>query len=455
MPLGQKPLTDAEIAVVEQWITEGASWPANRQQASAPTVHWAYKRLQPVSPPRSTSVATENPIDRFVFSGLDQAKIPQNPRASKETLIRRLSFDLTGLPPSADQVEEYVHDTSPGATEKLIDKLLASPHFGERWGRHWLDLARYADSEGYENDKDALTLYRYRDFVIQAMNEDLPFDQFVRWQLAGDEIDPLASKAVVATGFLTAGPRVHTAASDSTENKERLIYDQLDDMISTVSVSMLATTVGCARCHDHKYDPIPTRDYYRMAATFRNFDRDEKTLSQAHWIRDRFVANERARLRDERMAALNIPESDREMLRWPLNRNHSGQAAAYREWDARVRYTDEEFQQWLGEKGRAHLAKLNHEANKAASDGEPPRATFMLDESATPRPSFLLARGEVTKKADAASIRLPLALTHGILPEDYRKPLIRPDADTTFRRTALAEWMVDAEHGAGEPCWPV
>ena len=143
MPLGQKPLTDAEIAVVEQWITEGASWPANRQQASAPTVHWAYKRLQPVSPPRSTSVATENPIDRFVFSGLDQAKIPQNPRASKETLIRRLSFDLTGLPPSADQVEEYVHDTSPGATEKLIDKLLASPHSGNvgaATGSIWRDM---------------------------------------------------------------------------------------------------------------------------------------------------------------------------------------------------------------------------------------------------------------------------------------------------------------------------
>ncbi len=434
MPLGQKALEPAQVAVLEKWVRAGAPWPSAKRTA---TLHWAYRPLMKVAPP-----AAGHPIDAFLQQAQAAKKLVPVGAASRATLLRRLAFDLTGLPPTADDAAfSATHDLT-----QLADRFLASPRFGERWGRHWLDSARYADSEGYENDKDAPTLYRYRDFVIQAMNADMPFDQFLRWQLAGDEFAPHDPRALAATGFLTAGPRVHTAASDSAENKERFIYDQLDDMVSTTTVSFLATTAACARCHDHKYDPVPTRDYYRLASIFRNIDREEKPLSPAHWTLERWLRQRRAALREERMAALQIPASDRELLRFTLNRNHSGQAAAYREWDAKLKFTDEDFAQWLGEAGRAHWAELLDAAGKIPN---PERGLFFLDSSATPLPSYLMARGDVSKKAEPVQFGFLSVLTHERMPEDYRRPLLRQGADTTFRRAALAEWLVDAERGAG------
>ena len=217
-------------------------------------------------------------IDRFILAKLEDAKITPNGPASKQQLIRRAYFDLIGLPPSLEEVQAFVNDKSPDAFGKIVDRLLASPHYGERWGRHWLDLARFAESHGFEHDYDRPTAYHYRDAVIEMLNQDLPYNTFVKWQIAGDEYEPANPLANKATGFLAAG--VHS--TQITKNEvEKHRYDELDDKLNTVSTAFLGLSVGCARCHDHKYDPIPQRDYYRMLATFTTTVRSEMELKPA------------------------------------------------------------------------------------------------------------------------------------------------------------------------------
>ena len=195
-----------------------------------------------------------------------------SPEAPKLTLIRRAYFDLIGLPPSPEEIQVFLADRRTDAYERLLDRLLASPHYGERWGRHWMDIARFAESHGFEEDHDRPYAYHYRDFLIKALNQDMPYDQFIRWQLAGDELAPGNPLALMATGFLGAGP----FPTQITEHEfETVRYDELDDMIGTMGTAMLGLTIGCARCHDHKYDPVPTRDYYRLASTFGRTIRTE------------------------------------------------------------------------------------------------------------------------------------------------------------------------------------
>src|SRR5207237_184742 len=205
------------------------------------------------------------PIDFFVLHKLESAGLKPNPQAERRQLMRRLYLDLLGIPPTPGEVEAFVADPDPAAYDRLVDRLLASPHYGERWGRRWLDLARFAESHGFEHDYDRPNAYHYRDFVIQALNRDLPYDTFLKWQIAGDEYEPDNPLALLATGFLAAG--VHS--TQITKNEvEKHRYDELDDMLSTIGTSMLGLTIGCCRCHDHKFDPLPQRDYYRMLATF-------------------------------------------------------------------------------------------------------------------------------------------------------------------------------------------
>jgi hypothetical protein len=215
---------------------------------------------------------TRTPIDLFIASALDRRGLRPNPIADRRTLIRRLAFDLTGLPPAPEEVEAFVNDRSPDAYDGLVDRLLASPHFGERFARHWMDVARFAESHGYEQDYDRPHAYHYRDFLIRAFNEDLPYDQFVRWQLAGDEWAPDDPMAMAATGFLGSGA-FPTQLTEAEFESAR--YNELDDMVATTSVAFLGLTVGCARCHDHKYDPITSDDYYRLAAVFTTTIRSE------------------------------------------------------------------------------------------------------------------------------------------------------------------------------------
>ncbi len=262
-----KILTPEQIEKVGKWIDAGAPYEK----------HWAFLSLERVAPPTVANAAwPRNDIDRFILARQEAKNIAPNAEADRRTLIRRIYLDMIGLPPAPERVEAFVSDTAPDAYEKLIDEVLASQHYGERWARHWLDLARFAESHGYEQDYDRKFAYYYRDFVIQAFNQDLPFDSFVKWQIAGDEIAPDNPLAMMATGFLAAGTHA-TQITKSQVEKER--YDELDDMARTIGTSMLGLTIGCARCHDHKYDPISMSDYYRLIATFTKTVRSDYPIN--------------------------------------------------------------------------------------------------------------------------------------------------------------------------------
>ncbi len=252
----QKTLTAKEIDLIGRWIDQGAKYER----------HWAFVKPVEHAPPSVADASwPRGDIDRFILAKLEANGLAPNGEADRRTLIRRAYLDLTGLPPTPEAVDAFVNDPDPNAYDKLVDELLASPHYGERWARHWLDLARFAESHGYEQDYNREYAYHYRDFVIKAFNEDLPYDTFVKWQIAGDEYAPDNPLAMMATGFLGAGTHA-TQITKSQVEKER--YDELDDMARTIGTSMLGLTIGCARCHDHKYDPIPADDYYRLISTF-------------------------------------------------------------------------------------------------------------------------------------------------------------------------------------------
>lgn len=274
----KKPQLPAEaVEAVANWINDGAPYEGalipGKEGARPPgTVTdedrnwWAFKPLKPISPPAMVTAANgRSDVDLFLLEKAAGKGLSFSPRAEKRTLARRAFLDVVGLPPTPEEVEAFAADEAPGAWERLVDRLLDSPHYGERWGRHWLDVARFAESSGFEHDYDRPGAYHYRDFVIRALNADLPFNQFVRWQLAGDEYEPDNPLALAATGFLGAG----VFPTQITANEvERTRYDALDDMLSTTGSAFLGLTIGCARCHDHKYDPIPVEDYYRMLSTF-------------------------------------------------------------------------------------------------------------------------------------------------------------------------------------------
>jgi mono/diheme cytochrome c family protein len=287
-PKGAK-LSAEQLGRLAAWIDLGAPYDRPLVERAGPagkkpmTVtdedrrFWSFRPLAHPTPPAVKDAAwCRTPLDRFILHKLEEKGLTPTHEAERRKLIRRAYFDLIGLPPRPEEVEAFVHDPSPRAYEALLDRLLASPHFGERWARHWLDLARFAESHGFEHDYDRPTAYPYRDFVIKALNQDLPYDNFVQWQIAGDELAPDDPLALTATGFLAAG--VHsTQITISQVEKER--YDELDDIVRTTGTAFLGLTVGCARCHDHKYDPIPTRDYYRLLSTFTTTVRTEVEVS--------------------------------------------------------------------------------------------------------------------------------------------------------------------------------
>ncbi len=268
-----------EIEVLSKWVEMGVPWP---ETAVKPVVglevgvltperlkHWAFQPLQGTDPPiRTEADRKRQPIDRFIDSGLAVKGLKPGPAADRRTLIRRANLDLIGLPPNPEEVEAFVLDDSADAYPKLIEKLLASLHYGERWGRHWLDVARFSDGHGSFLDPAPLPeAWRYRDWVVKALNDDLPYDQFLKSQIAGDLIGD--GKEVVATGFLAVGPTYQSDGGDP-ESVAKSKAETLDDRVDTVTRGLLALTVSCARCHDHKFDPIPQADYYSFAAVFNN-----------------------------------------------------------------------------------------------------------------------------------------------------------------------------------------
>ena len=268
MPPGRRLNEDA-IAAVRKWIADGASWTAEAAPVKTRGAdHWAFQSPKRKSPPVVKNAAwVRNPIDRFVLARLEQESIAPSPEADRLTLLRRVSLDLTGLPPTTKEIAEFVGDTSGTAYEKAVDRLLASQHYGERWGRHWLDLARYADSDGYTID-DPRQIWLYRDWVIKALNDDMPFDRFVIEQIAGDMLPNPTVPQLIATGFHRNTALNYEGGIDF----EQYRVEAVADRVATTGSVFLGLTLGCARCHDHKYDPISQREFYQLLAYFNNTD---------------------------------------------------------------------------------------------------------------------------------------------------------------------------------------
>jgi len=277
MPPGKK-LSDEQIAVLRNWIEDGAPLAASKatlskedDEAKAALArmeerpitaeerqYWAFR---PPVRPAVPQIGAANPIDAFLRHAMQSKGLKPSPPADKRTLIRRAYLDMTGLPPTIAEVNAFLNDPSPKAFSKVVEDLLASPHYGERWGRHWLDLVRFADSGGFEYDRDRPSAWRYRDYVIRSFNQDKPYDRFLKEQIAGDEIWPDSADARTGTGYLRLG-------LENNLKNEQTRLDELDDLVATTANAFLAVTVGCARCHNHKFDPIPQKDYYGMQAVF-------------------------------------------------------------------------------------------------------------------------------------------------------------------------------------------
>ena len=271
-PDSGKAVSREEIARIEEWIREGAAW----------RPLWSLAPLAPVIPPAVNAPSwIRNPIDSFVLSRLEREGLVPSGEADRRTLIRRLSFDLLGLPPSPDEVAAFERDTSPDADGRLVDAMLASPRYGERWARHWLDVAHYGDTQGYDKDKRRLNAWPYRDYVIEAFNSDKPYGRFVEEQIAGDVLYPDDPKATIATGFVAAGPWDFVGQVElregTVDKKITRVIDR-DDMVATAMTTFVGMTVQCARCHSHKFDPIAQEEYYGLQAVFAGVDRAERPV---------------------------------------------------------------------------------------------------------------------------------------------------------------------------------
>ncbi len=311
-PKGKLP--DAAIADFEAWVRRGAPDPRTGPAPGAGNAPpWS---LQPVADPKPPEVAggwARTPIDRFILAKLEEKGLKPAPEADRRTLLRRAAFDLTGLPPAPEEVEAFLADPAPDAFDKVVDRLLASPRYGERWGRHWLDVVRFGESHGYERNHLRPNAWPYRDYVIRALNEDKPYSDFLVEQLAGDVVARDDPAVEVATGFLVAG--VHDdVKSPEVELTRTQRANDLDDIVSTTGAALLGITIGCARCHDHKFDPVPQADYYRLAAVFAGVQHDERAIStpaeRERFEREGAVLSARLRALGHRQA--EIDEAARE-----------------------------------------------------------------------------------------------------------------------------------------------
>ncbi|MDB6056265.1 MAG: Protein of unknown function (DUF1553)/Protein of unknown function (DUF1549)/Planctomycete [Verrucomicrobiales bacterium] len=297
---------------------------AARAADSTNELIWSLKPVQPVAVPASKSKWPKNEIDQFVFAKLEEKKFAPSKPADKRTLIRRASYDLTGLPPTPDETHAFLADRSPGAFAKVVDRLLASPRYGERWARHWLDVVHYADSHGHDQDRPRPNAWPYRDYVIRAFNEDKPYARFVEEQLAGDVLFPDDPNGVVATGFIVAGPwdlSSLMAIMDDTVDKKNALYLDRDDMVMNTMSTFTSTTVHCARCHNHKFDPIPQKDYYALQAVFAGVDRADRPYDLDAAINSKRQALLRKKLALEindrkTINAMLTPEVRKEIAAW-------------------------------------------------------------------------------------------------------------------------------------------
>ena len=276
MPPKGERLTPEQIGLLRAWIDRGADWPDDGKVARSE--HWAFQKI------RAATTPDENSIDTFIAAKLAEKGLAMSPEADARTLIRRIYFDLLGLPPPPEEVEAFAHEShqSHQSYESLVNKLLASPRYGERWGRHWLDVVRYTESQGFEYDHPRSNAWHYRDYVIASFNDDKPYDRFIKEQIAGDAIEPVTREGIVATSLLVCGPWDQAGSSQANLTQRAITREEeMEDMISVVGQTFLGLTVNCARCHSHKFDPIPQEEYYRIRSVFDGVKHGERPIGDA------------------------------------------------------------------------------------------------------------------------------------------------------------------------------
>jgi cytochrome c551/c552 len=468
MPPGKK-LADSEIDVLRRWIIAGATYPAaslSKQDAEARAAlaameerpitpeernFWSFRPLSRPAPPPNGEA---NPVDAFLRAEWAKRGLRPSPEADRRTLVRRAYLDLLGLPPTPEQTRQFLDDKSPKAWDNLVERLLASPHYGERWARHWLDLVRFADSGGFEYDNDRPSAWRYRDYVVAAFNNDKPYADFIREQIAGDEYRGDA-EGHIATGFLRLG------AENNIKN-ETTRQDELDDIASTTSQAFLGMTLGCARCHNHKFDPIPQKDYYRIQAVFFSIkpashplaDPEEVARHTAEMkridslqepLRKRKTAIEkphREKYFEEKLASL--PAYMREAWNTPADKRTEGQKLNARQLERTFNLPEAELVARM-----PAVDQAEHKANAAAMkdlDNQRPRmyasAMSIAEQGRDPLPSYFLHRGSTGSKG---SLMEPGVLSVASLREIPAIPP-PPDAKTSYRRRNFAEWLASADN---------
>ena len=336
----KKPLPESERKLLKEWIESGAAWGADpidpfryTTSSRAGRDWWALQPVRRSAVPEIGNTNVRNELDRFIVAKLVEKGLAPSLEADRRTLIRRVYFDLIGLPPTPEQVVAFVNDNDANAYEKVVDQLLASPHYGERWARHWLDVVRYGETDGFERNTQRPNAYQYRDWVIRALNADLPYDRFARLQLAGDILEPDNPDAVRATGFLVAG--VHNTVLGNDRMRAVARQDELEDIVGSVAQTFLGMTVNCARCHDHKFDPISQTDFYRLASALGGVGFGERALPDAKVSAE--IAKRASRLESlmKEIAAIEEPARNAVLAEKSMGQAKKSAPAPVAAWDFR------------------------------------------------------------------------------------------------------------------------
>lgn len=432
MPPEGKPLSQEQIDLLRRWIQEGAEWHK----------HWAFVPLHEQTPPAVKHADwVSNPIDTFLLAKLESNVLSPAPSADKRTLVRRAYFDVTGLPPTQDQLDEFMNDTRPDAWPRLVDRLLASPHYGEQWARHWLDVVRYAETNSFERDGLKPNAWKYRDYVIRSFNEDKHFDQFVREQLAGDELDNVTEDSIIATGYYRLG-----IWDDEPADPVQALADEKNDLVSTTSQAFLGLTVGCARCHDHKIDPVPQVDYYGLVAFFADVTPygargDERTNSQ--WIMESADTTARRHHLEEKEARI---EREKISMEEVGIKRMSAADQRRSETPERQDLLNEKLQKYLNnsewdlyQETLARLEKVRQQKDRLPA---PESVLGLARCEAHPEPTRLMVRGNPHVLDKTVNPHFP-QLFDTPTPDI---PPAREGAHSAGRRRVLADWIASPQN---------
>jgi mono/diheme cytochrome c family protein len=445
-PKGKLP--QAQIEVLTRWVKMGIPWPdgAALVRHGPPQVDdkaksfWSFRPVaRPAVPKVQNAGWVVNPIDAFVLARLEAAALKPAPPADRVALLRRVFYDLIGLPPTPQEVEAFLADRSPRAYEKVVDRLLASPHYGEHWARHWLDLVRYAETNSFERDGAKPFVWRYRDYVIGSFNQDKPYDQFLREQLAGDELDQVTPETLIATGYYRLG-----LWDDEPADPLLAVYDELDDIASTTGQVFLGLTVGCARCHDHKIDPFPQKDYYRLIAFFHGIRRyGVRSAESVAAASLRPIAVEADAQEQQELNARNkkrLADIDKQltaiedMVRPHLEGGEIDDFKFEQNREDLIKkrvpkpVSQETFDRYVA------LRKQREELKNAKSSAQ---ALCVKEAGPVPPATFLLKRGNPLAKGDKVEPGYPSVLTD-VAPV---LPKADPKAQSSGRRRVLADWL--------------